>query len=127
MKLFLSEIVNSKESLDKLLMEKLPIKLSYRIQKIYKIILEEFSHYEETRTELITKKYGAETPVGSGDWKVLPQNNKAFMHDLEDLLSLEVELDFIKIQLPETCEISPMDVFRLSWLLDIEDSNKENS
>jgi hypothetical protein len=121
MKILLSQIVNSKESLEKLLGEKLPIKTAYRIQKIYRQLQPELAHYEELRTKLITEKYGTEESEGSGNWKVRPENNNEFIRELTELLSVEIDIEFVKVKLPDTSQMSPTDSFMLEWMLDFED------
>lgn len=124
MKILLSQVVNSKESLEKILGEKLPIKTAYRIQKIYRQLQPELTHYEEMRTKLITDKYGGEQPEGSGNWRVLPEHNKEFIAELTELLSVEIEIEFVKVKLPDSCEMSPTDSFMLEWMIDFEDDTE---
>ncbi len=120
MKLKLSTIVNSKEALQEVLKKELPIKTAYRIQKNLRLIEPEFNQYEEIRSKLIKEKYGEEG-VEEGNWSVKPNRMKDFVKELDELASEEIELDIIKVSLPDDFKITPTNVYLLEWMLNLED------
>lgn len=119
MKIILSKIVNSKDALQSLLKEKLPVRISYGIQKTFRLIEKELNDYEEMRSKLIMEKYGEQQE--DGNWKVMPDKMSGFVHELSELLTLEVELDFKKVKLPETLSMTPSDCYMLDWFIEIDE------
>ena len=120
MKLKLSTIVNSREALQEVLKKELPIKIAFRIQKNLRLIEPEFIQYEELRSKLIKEKYGEESGE-EGNWVVKSTMTKEFIKELEDLTSEEIELDIIKVTLPDDFKITPTNVYLLEWMLNFED------
>lgn len=121
MKIKLSQIINSKEALEELIKKELPIKISYRIQKVIRVIEPEYSSYDSVRHKLIVEKYGEENPKDSGSWKVKDENTSVFYKELEELLSEEIDIDVLKIKLPDDITITPSHLYLLSWLVDVDE------
>ena len=59
MKITLGEIINGKNSLEKLISKEIKIKAAFKLSKLTKMINEEIQLYENQRGSLI-KKYGGE-------------------------------------------------------------------
>lgn len=115
MKLHLSQIVNSKDALQNLLKEKFPIKLSYQLKGIVQKFDAEYSKYEVLKNELIIEKYGEEFEAGK--WKVKPEYMAKFITELNELASIELDMPFEKVVLPESCAISVEDLILLDWVI----------
>ena len=120
MKLNLGQIVNSKDALQELLNEKLPVKIAFKVQKIFRTIDPELSSYEEMRSKLIMGEYG-EQDGDSGNWKVKQSKMKEFIEELKALMSVELDLDITKVKLPENISITPANAYLLGWMIDFED------
>lgn len=117
MKTTLITLVNSQEVFSTLLDAKLPVKTAYKLQKIAKLVGPEIQQYEEFRTKLIKEKYGEQ--VGE-NWQVKPEQIADFAKDLSEVLSVEVNVDYDKITLPEDYVVSTRDLSLLEWLLNID-------
>jgi hypothetical protein len=120
MKLPLSAIVNSSEAFGRLISEKMPISISYLIVRNFKILEEEFKRFELAKNKLIMEKYGNETEE-PGKWIVPSENEAGFREELNELLSLEVDLDIIPVKLVNEINISPADLYLLEWMFVIPD------
>lgn len=129
MKIQLGKIVNSKDALGRLLGEKFPVKTSYIIQKNFRVIESELKSYEEQRSKLIVEKYGVREINADGkqteSWKVPDDRMVDFSVEMNELFSMEQDLPLMKIKLPETCEISPSDIYLLDWMIDFEEDKVE--
>lgn len=117
MKIKLSDIVNSVTALSKLGEEKLPIKLSYSIQRNIRLLQPELKSFEDARLNLI-KDCGIKLP--DENWQVQPDHMKEFIEKIEELVSVEIELDIHKISMNENINISANDLLLLSWMFDNE-------
>jgi len=105
----LNALINAKEGFEVLLDLDLPIKTSYRVTKIVKIVNEEFQIYEEKRSSLV-KKYGGEVEEEvNGNiekiFKVLPENMSSFIEDHNELVSVDVSLDFEPLKLSDLGDV----------------------
>lgn len=122
MKILLSKLVDSKDALTRLMAEKYPIKITYRIKKNFELMDKEYTEYESARATLIMEKYGIQDPE-TGNWKVTSENMPAFAEELNDFLSEEVDLPFNTIILPHDSTISTADMILLEWMLYLEEYN----
>lgn len=129
MKIQLGKVVNSKDALGRLLTEKFPVKTAYIIQKNFRAVESELKSYEEQRSKLIVEKYGVQEINAEGEktesWKVPDDRMVSFSREMSELFSVELELSLSKVKLPETCEISPSDIYLLDWMIDFEDDKIE--
>jgi hypothetical protein len=115
MKLKLSQIIESQEALSRLSSEKLPIKIAYNLQRNIRLLKPEIESYEKTRIELIKTKYGTEQKDGS--YQVIPERTDKFIAELNELLSVDVDLDVRAIKMSEfTKEIASFDLLVLDWM-----------
>lgn len=129
MKIQLGKIVNSKDALGRLLGEKFPVKTAYIIQKNFRAVESELKSYEEQRSKLIVEKYGVQEINAEGEktesWKVPDDRMISFSREMSELFSVELELPLMKVKLPDTCEISPSDIYLLDWMIDFDDEKVE--
>jgi hypothetical protein len=115
MKLKIEQVVESFQVLGRLGQEKMPVKLAYEIQRNARLMEPDFKAREEKRVELIKTKYGVTGE--NGDIMVLPDRMEAFVKDMMDLDSVEVELDLHTIDLDNlNINITPNDLFWLDWM-----------
>lgn len=118
----LSQILNSQEALNRILQIKLPVKISYKIGKMFSRIQPEIRTFEEKRVGLI-KKLGTEDKVKQ-IWEVLPDNMAEFQQELNKLGDIEVNLGFgvdkelEKILIADLgdAKLEPRDLIQLEWL-----------
>jgi hypothetical protein len=108
MKLTNGEIFNSKEPLQKLMDERLPVKVSYGLAKLAAKLNEQLQIIEQVRQGLIIT-YGEPDPkVPNRTW-VNPTSDKysKFVTEYGELMKQEVEIVLDVVTLPETLEIEP--------------------
>ena len=113
MKISLLNIVNSKNTLEKLASLSLPIKVAYRVSKLLSKVSSEFKDFEDSRIKLI-RKFGTEKD--DGNIEVSEENKVKFFAEMNELLNEEVELSFAPLELnsfPESCELSPAEMTTL--------------
>jgi len=117
MKLKLSQIVNGYSALMAVGTEKMPIKPAYSLQRNMRLLQPEAEQFEKTRVDLIKTKYGKQ---GDGDsYTVSADQLPAFQKQIEELLSVEIDVDVhtIKIvELSDKFEISPVALMNLDWM-----------
>lgn len=123
MKIKLGELLNAAESLNKLFIADLPIKLSYKLSKIVNSINGELKIYDEKRNELI-RKLGTEDEK-TKQWSVAPgsANMPEFMKKMNELLDAETEVIDWKIPLADlekepTLKLSAVDLVNISKFLE---------
>ena len=112
----LKELVNLKPSLEKLIVQDLPIKIAYKLSKLVKRLNEEYVIYSKNKNNLF-EKYGTKEKEKI---TVKPENMKQFKKDLEELLEIEVKMNIDKIKLSDlnTIKISTIDMTNLDILIE---------
>ena len=95
MKIKLSEIVNSTNRIKELLEIKMPIKVSYRINRIVDKLQPILATYDKKRNELVTE-YG-EKQENDTIQVTDPEKMKVFIEKITEILEVEEEVDFEKI------------------------------
>ena len=90
MKFALGEIRQMKQPLSTLLDKELPVKASWKLNKLIRFFDGELESIERFRIQLV-KKYGVDV---DGTTKVLEENMPNFVNELNDLLSEEVEYEY---------------------------------
>jgi hypothetical protein len=91
-------------SLGKLLKEDLPIRMSYRLSKLYELLIKEMTKVEEFRQELV-KKHG--TAQENGTIKVTEENLLDFTRDYGELMAESVDIgDFEPIDIDQMMNYS---------------------
>lgn len=125
MKIKLSVIVDSMESLQRILDDKFPAKISYQLQKNFRVLKSEFNEYEKQRSRLIVEKYGYQEMdsegAGTGSWKVPKEKMNDFGNELSEMAEMEVDVNINKVKLPEDYFIKPSDTYLLSYMLDYDE------
>jgi len=126
LKLKLGELNIVLESLNKLIDKEIPIKTSYKLSKLTKKIIDEYSIYEENRMKLINKY--AEKDVDNNiiinkkdnSTTMIGENKINFNKEFTELINIEMELEFEKIKLDDLGEISisPRNLLYLNFLFD---------
>ena len=109
MKLENGTIFMAREPLQKLMEQKFPVMVSYKLAKMTSAINEQLKVIDEVRNRLI-KTYGKADKDNPQQISV-PQDSKGFpkfMEEFSTLMSQEVEVTFDKVKLPEkvaaTCD-----------------------
>ena len=108
MKLTNGEIFNAKGPLEKLLSEKLPVKVSYGLAKLAAKLNDQLQIIEKVRNGLI-QTYGEKDPDNPMQIRISPQseNFPKFAEEYGELMSQEVEIVFDVVTLPDTLEVEP--------------------
>lgn len=116
MKLKLDQIFIGYAALQQVGSEKLPIKLSFTLQRNMRLLAPEAEGYEKSRVALIKTKYGVEQK--NGNFSVPPKNMEAFQKEMDELGKSEIELDIktIAIDQAEALQISPVQFDALEWM-----------
>ena len=100
----LGNIFNSVDTLGLLTKEKLGVKALYKLNKLVEALPKEIKFLDEQRL-IIIKKYGEEVNNGVGTWKVKPEHIDEFNKEINDLLSIEVELPNEKFLIDELDDV----------------------
>lgn len=104
-------IFNAIEPINKLSSVELPIKTAYKIKKNLDILTPQFKIINESRNDLI-KRYGNEDKIDPSDKEAV----KSFVHDFNEVLEIEEELDIKTITLDEL-EGAKLNASDLSFLM----------
>ena len=127
MKLTNGELFNCKTGLDKLLILPLPIRCSYQVAKLAKRLNEPLSALEETRVTLV-KKYGTLDPkTGRTEVKKEAENYPQFAKEYNELMSIENDVTFDRVKLPEDLVIEPGYLIALEKFVITPDEWKEKA
>ena len=107
MRLVNGDIFTAQEPLRKLIEQKFPVMVSYKLSKLAQKLNEQFKVVEEVRQGLI-KKYGEANDKGQ---TMVSQESKGwakFVDEFNELMAQEVEIVIEKVKLPEkvaaTCD-----------------------
>lgn len=103
MKITLGEVDTAKDSLRSLMAKELPIKVSYRFAKLAKQLSDELNQLEDQRKELI-KKHG--DAKDDGTFKIPDDKRETFLKEYEDLLSLEIDVNFEPVTVDQLGDIN---------------------
>jgi len=96
-----SDVFNSLEPMKELVNIELPVKTSYAITRLVQKLESARKAIETVRLGLV-KKYGESDKDNPKNIRVTPEcsNWEAFVSDFNELMEVEVELDFIPVKLP---------------------------
>jgi len=119
MKFKLVEIMGMQRGLSTLIKMQLPIRLSYKLSKLFNLCSKELIAIEEARSNLV-KKYSKEIIETPGEYKVELKNEDTFREEFNIFLEEETEFDFIPIRIDdfEGVKISPFDLSGLFRIID---------
>jgi len=113
MKVTLAEVKSLEASLGKLFDKDVNIKIAYRLSSLIKKLSEELSILEENRIKLV-KQYGVEDEKTKAV-SVPPDKSQDFYNAFNELMQIEIEIDFEPIPLKDLGEIelSASDMMKL--------------
>ena len=119
-KVKLSELLNSTETLKKLSQKDFKAKLAWSISRLLKAAEQEIQEFNDTRMNLINK-YGEKGDDGQlvtddkGNCRIVPENIQEFSNELNELINTEVEINAnpIDIELLEDLEFTPTEMTQL--------------
>ena len=107
MKLTNGDIYGAQEALRKLVGQKFPVMVSYKLSKLVMKLNEQFKVIEEVRNGLV-KKYGETNGKGQILVKTESENFPKFVAEFDELMAQESEIACEKVKLPEkvaaTCD-----------------------
>lgn len=122
----LSQLINSKEPLEKLLKNSLPIKVAWELKKFTKEVNSEFATYDELRVQKVIEM-GVESKEVKGTYNVKPENLEAFAKEISELLDKDVEIQVPQIKIGDLLEykdvngkgidITASELMLLDWLI----------
>lgn len=116
MEITLKTLLDSKEALERLVAEKLPVRTSYNLGKFVKAANQELETFNSFRTKLLDK-YGIKQDDGT--YKIESQDIETFNAAITDLLDTEVHFDFEPISLEALGNslMSSQDMMVLDYLI----------
>lgn len=101
-KMKLGEVNLCVRILEKFIENDLPIKTAWRLNKIFKVLIDEFNEIENFREKLI-RQYGDEMQMEDGSiaLKVKEENAEVYMEKLNEFLNEEVELNIDPVSIED--------------------------
>jgi len=120
MKLTLAEVRWMQKGLSAITQMPLPIKVSYKLSKLFQFCNKEMAAVEQARVDLV-KRLAEPNPETPGELKVTAENEEVFRKEFEELLLEEVEIDFTPIKLSELSselKLSPVEMASLSKVIE---------
>ena len=114
------EIFNAREPLEKLMQEKMPVKVSYGLAKLAAKLNDQLQVIEKVRNGLI-QTYGEKDPDNPMQIRVNPHRDgfPKFASELGELMSQETEIVFDAVTLPDTLEVEPAVLMALDKFIKI--------
>jgi len=118
----LKQLVNSVESINALVSQKLPVVVSYKLSLFLKKIQPELSTWDEKKDALI-KEYGKikkdEKGVDTTEYEIIKEDVKAFQAKLDTVLEEEIKIDVPEIKINDlgAVEIEPKHLLALDWII----------
>lgn len=127
-KVKISDLLNSTETLQKLSQKDFKAKLAWSISRLLKAAETELQAFNDTRMTLI-KKCGEKDANGElitdekGNCKILPEDIDSFSKELNELVESEVEINAnkIKMDLLEDIDFTPSDMAALEPFVDFDE------
>ena len=104
MKITLAEIKTLEASLSKIFNKDINIKLAYRLGSLIKTLSKELENLEESRVKLV-KKYGVEDEE-TKQVSVPTEKTQEFYAELNELMQIDIDIDFEPIPLEAFGDIS---------------------
>jgi hypothetical protein len=118
MKLTNADLYASKDAFKRLLEhDDIPVKYAFKIIKLVKKFDDDYAAIEEQRIGLI-KKYGTEE---NGQVKINQndENFSKFVVDFNELMKIEIEVDYEKVKIPDNITIPGNDLVSLEPFIEI--------
>lgn len=104
MQIKLKDIVFNVENIKKLLENKLPVKISYRLRKLAAKVEKEFNVYSETKNSLILE-LGTKQEDNTFSVKTTDEKYPEYVEKHTELLEQTVEIDFEPIDIEELGDV----------------------
>ncbi len=118
MEVSLGQIYASFNLLNRIVDQKLPVRLAFRFTRLIRELNKEYTSLETLRDGLV-KKYG-EAGEDEGSFRVSDGNKDAFIADFKDLLeeTVQVEWEMVSIEAPglEALSLTVRELNALGWL-----------
>lgn len=130
-KVKISDLLNSTDTLQKLSQKDFKAKLAWTIARLLKAAEKEIQEFNETRMNLI-KKYGEKDENDElitddkGNCKIPEEVLEPFSNELNELINTEVEINAnkINIALLEDIDFTPADMAALDPFVNMEDTKE---
>lgn len=127
-KVQISELINSTETLQKLAQKDFKAKLAWQIARLLKAAEAEIQSFNETRMNLI-RKYGEKDESGElvtdekGNCRIENDSLNDFTNELNELIATEVEINANKIKIDQLNDLdfTPSDMAILEPFIDFEE------
>jgi hypothetical protein len=116
MKVTLGKLVDSADSLGRIVQLPLKAKIAYRSKKLVEFSDRELKNFNDRVLDLY-KKYGE---LVEGDkYRLIPDNTKQFLKEMDELRAEEVEFHVLPIKVDDLGdnEISILDISRLDYFI----------
>ena len=120
----MGEIYNAQSILNKILAQEFTAIQSFKIGKILKRVNEEMTDFNKIREKMIYKyaeiDEAGEIIVENGNIKIKPEKFDSFQKELEDLLSLKINIEGEKIPIEwlGDLKITPKEIIALEAFLE---------
>lgn len=111
----LKSIIENKENIKALCSVKLPIKISYSINKISSKIDKELEIYENTRINLLNK---LGDKLEDNSYKIKSENIDEWTKEIELLTNQDVDIDFQKILISDLGDIEIEPKLLINWIFE---------
>jgi len=125
--LTLEELFNTKKALDNFMQEKLPVKLAYKIKKLYKQVSEELEILEQSKDSLL-ENYAEKDEEGNfrnndGYFVISKEHRENFEKELNELNNIKVKISFtpIKEEEIENMEMTPSTLLALEHFIQFKE------
>lgn len=115
MKLTLEQIVSDQPGILKLMENKLPSKIGYRLNRLNSRLTPLIKSYNEQRFNLI-KELGEQTDVKTDSWSVKEENMDNFKKRMTELQKIEEEFEFEPLNIDELGDINIEGKYLHQWL-----------
>lgn len=120
MKVTIKQILSARDVLSRLAERTLPVKQSYRLAKLVKVVNEEITVYNGERTKLC-EQYGTLNKE-KGVYEFKGENRKKISDDLGVLESQEADLDVKPIDI-SGLELSAQDIISIEPFIEVVDDD----
>jgi hypothetical protein len=111
------EIINNTENINQLLQMELPVKVSYRINRIVNKLSPEIKIFNYSVSKLL-QKYGKEDTERKGNYTIKKENVEAFNKEFEEIGNTEIKLDFEKIKVEDLGDVTIKPKLLVDWMFD---------
>jgi len=122
-----NELIKAREALNLFMQEKLPVKLAYKIKKIYKEVDEELKILEESKDKLLDnyaeKDENGDLKNEDGFFTIPKMYREHFEKELNELNNMKIKISFtpIKEEEIENMEITPSTLLALEHFIQFKE------